>query len=167
MLPEKKKVWSELAYFLSKSGCSLKKKKRSSLPFALSFPYFRPKIRVFSKKKRSSLRIDLLFPHFFHKIIVISKKKVFTQNRTAIYLFSSPTSGVLSKCQFLSRPQNCFRWPPFVVATHSLRNPGLRRLGLNKIKKQRLRLNKKNFVSLFYSVASALDHIKKQSFALA
>ena len=28
------------------------KKKRSSLPFALKFPNFRPKIRVFSKKTK-------------------------------------------------------------------------------------------------------------------
>ena len=37
--------------FLPKSGSSLKKK-WSSLPFALSFPYFSPKIRVFSKKRK-------------------------------------------------------------------------------------------------------------------
>ena len=112
MLPEKKRglIWA--CIFSLKIRVFSKKKKRSSLPFALSFPYFRPKIRVFSKKKKkSSLRIDLLFPYFSHKIMVIFKKKVFTQNRTAIYLFSSPTSGVLSKCQFLSRPQNYFRRP--------------------------------------------------------
>ena len=52
---------SDLPIFLPKSRCSLKKK-RSSLPFALSFSYFSPKIRVFSKKKKKkslSLRIVL------------------------------------------------------------------------------------------------------------
>ena len=56
------------SYFRPKIRVFSKKKKRSSLPFALSFFYFRPKIRVFSKKKkRSLLRIDLLFPYFSHK----------------------------------------------------------------------------------------------------
>ena len=62
MLSEKKKR-SDLGLhiFLPKSRCSLKKKKkRSSLRFYLWFPYFSPKIKVFSKKKkRSSLRIVL------------------------------------------------------------------------------------------------------------
>ena len=71
---EKKRSGLGLHIFSQNQGV-LQKKKKSSLPFALSFPYFHPKIRVFSKKKRSSLRIDLLFPYFSHKIMVISKKK--------------------------------------------------------------------------------------------
>ena len=50
-----------LHIFPQKSKCSLKKKKkkkRSSLQFRLSFPYFRPKIKLFSKKW-SSPRITL------------------------------------------------------------------------------------------------------------
>ena len=44
---------SDFPIFLPNSGYSLKKKKKkSSLPFALSFPYFRTQIRVFSKKKK-------------------------------------------------------------------------------------------------------------------
>ena len=52
MLSEKKKR-SDLGLhiFLRNSWRSLKKK-RSSLPFTLSFPYFCPKTRVFSKKKK-------------------------------------------------------------------------------------------------------------------
>ena len=38
--------------FVPKSGCSLKKKKRSSLGIDLLNSYFRPKIKVFSKKKK-------------------------------------------------------------------------------------------------------------------
>ena len=71
------------------------KKKKFSLPFALKFPNFRPKIRVFSKKKKkvftsicflisrflcslkkkSSLPFALKFPNFRSKIRVFSKKK--------------------------------------------------------------------------------------------
>ena len=53
---KKKKVFtsicSQISQLSSKNqGVLYKKKKRSSLPFALEFPNFRPKIRVFSKKK--------------------------------------------------------------------------------------------------------------------
>ena len=47
----------------------------SSLRFYLRFPYFSPKIRMFSKKKRSSLRFHLQFPYFSPKIRMFSKKK--------------------------------------------------------------------------------------------
>ena len=47
------------------------KKKRSSLPFALKFPNFRPKIRVFSKKKKKALK----FPNFRPKSRCSLKKK--------------------------------------------------------------------------------------------
>ena len=46
---KKKKVFTSICSQISRFLCSLKKK--SSLPFALKFPNFRPKIRVFSKKK--------------------------------------------------------------------------------------------------------------------
>ena len=47
----------EQSFFLRKSGCSLKKKKRSSLRFYIRFPYFSLQIRVSSKKK--DLHFDL------------------------------------------------------------------------------------------------------------
>ena len=49
------------------------KKKRSSLPFALKFPNFRPKIRVFSKKKKRSSALK--FPNFRPKSGCSLKKK--------------------------------------------------------------------------------------------
>ena len=79
MLSEKKK-WSDLGLhiFLPKSRCSLKKKKkkRSSLPFALSFPYFSLKIKVFSKKEKvftqnllKSWRSFAARPHNKYKVL--------------------------------------------------------------------------------------------------
>ena len=50
------------------------KKKRSSLPFALKFPNFRPKIRVFSKKKKKRSSA-LKFPNFRPKSRCSLKKK--------------------------------------------------------------------------------------------
>ena len=76
MLSEKKKR-SDLGLhiFLQNSWCPLKKK-RSSLWFHLLFPYFSPKIRVFSKKKKwSSLPFALSFPYFCPKFRVFYKKK--------------------------------------------------------------------------------------------
>ena len=68
---EKKRSDLGLHIFLPKSRCSLKEKK-SSHPFALSFPYFRPKIRVFSKKKkRFSLRIVSYHIKYLYIIVAL------------------------------------------------------------------------------------------------
>ena len=60
---------------------------------------FSPKIIPFYKKKKNGLHFESIsfFRIFLPKSWYSLKKKVFTQNRTAIYLFSSPTSGVLLK----------------------------------------------------------------------
>ena len=80
MLSKKKSFDFVLQFFLQKSWCS-PKKKRFSIQFDLRFPYFAPKIKVFSKKKkkrkkkRSSLQFDLVFPYFPPKVKVFSKEK--------------------------------------------------------------------------------------------
>ena len=62
--------------FTSQNHSVLQKKKGLHLELPLAnFPYFCPKIIVFSKKKRSSLGIAVNFPYFCPKIIVFSKKK--------------------------------------------------------------------------------------------
>ena len=62
-------------------------KKRSSLPFALKFPNFRPKIRVFSKKqKRSSA---LKFPKFRPKSGCSLKKKKKKRKGLPFHLLSN------------------------------------------------------------------------------
>ena len=47
----------------------------SSLRFHLRFPYFSPKIRMFSKKKKVFTLISSLISYFSPKIRVTSKKK--------------------------------------------------------------------------------------------
>ena len=62
--------------FLSKCRCSLKKK-RSSLQFHPQFPYFIPKMQVFSKKKKKGIHFDFI-PNFlilFPKCRCSLKKK--------------------------------------------------------------------------------------------
>ena len=63
--------------FVPKSGCSLKKKKRSSLGIGLQNFYFRPKVRVFSKKK-----------------------KVFTRNRSLKLLIQTVKNYICSRKKF-------------------------------------------------------------------
>ena len=83
MLSEKKKRYDlGLRIFLPKSRCSLKKKKRSSLRFQLSFPYFSPKIKVFSikkKKKKKGFHFDFIsdFPIFLPKSKYSLKKGLY------------------------------------------------------------------------------------------
>ena len=87
-------------FFFRKSGCSLKKKKRSSLRFYIRFPYLSLKIRVFPKKKRSSLRFYIRFPYFSLKIRVFSKKKKKRSSSLRFYIrfpYFSLKSGFFSK----------------------------------------------------------------------
>ena len=114
-------------YFSPKIKVFSKKKKRSSLRFHPWFPYFSPKIKVFSKKKkRFSLRFHPWFPYFIPKIKGFSKKKVFTSICCCISLFLSQNHGDLQKLKSkIPRPP----FSPFEthrgVTTPSLKSPAL------------------------------------------
>ena len=88
----------EQSFFLRKSGCSLKKKKRSSLRFYIRFPYFSLKIRVSSKKKRSSLRFIsdfLIFLYFPPKIRLFEKgpqSESFSEGKLLLITFTVSTT---------------------------------------------------------------------------
>ena len=103
-------------------GCSLKKK-RSSLRFHLWFPYFPPKIRMFSKKKKGS---SLQF-HLWCSL----KKKDLHFDFISDFPISIPKSGCslyilaqefqVQNSSNKATPQN-IQATPFGVATYSLTN---------------------------------------------
>ena len=67
----------KIPIFVPKSGCSLKKKKRSSLGIGLQNSYFRSKIRCSLKKKKKVFTWNRSPKFlFWRKIIAFSKKKL-------------------------------------------------------------------------------------------
>ena len=71
----------KIPIFVPKSGCSLKKKKRSLLGIGLQNSYFRSKIRCSLKKKKKKKKMVFTWNRspkflFWRKIIAFSKKKL-------------------------------------------------------------------------------------------
>ena len=102
LMSEKKRALILACIFFSVTYGVLYKKKSLHFDFISDFPF--PKIRVFSnkkKKKRSSLPFALSLPYFHPKIRVFSKKKkVFTQNCSS---HSEQTSATETVCVIFER----------------------------------------------------------------